>query len=974
MDENLNRERWQRIEKILDTAFDLPPFERAAWVEEACAGDADLRARVLALLRADERASGVLDESADALARDLLGEVADAPSEPEPAGAPLTEIPPWRIVREIGEGGMGRVYLAERADGQFEQRVALKVVRPGRSSEAIRARFLQERQILAGLQHPNIAALVDGGVTGEGQPYFAMEFVEGLPITDYAREQRLSTAGRLDLFRDVCAAVAYAQQRLVVHRDLKPSNILVTVSGQVKLLDFGIAKLLGTAEDEALTQAGGRLLTPEYAAPEQVRGEAVTTASDVYALGGVLYELLTGARPRRAATGGQGRAPVTGSGAPARGIKGDLANIVGMAMADEPERRYATAGALGDDLRRFREGLPVVARAPSMAYRARKFVARNALAVGAALAVLLTLVGGLIATRLQAERAEQQARRAATATQFLAGLFQASDPDLAQGEDPPASEILARGLARIEQELGDDPQLQAEMFATIGRIQEKRGAYAQAETLFTRALELHRGLRGAPRAFETQGLLDLGSALYWQSRYAEADSVFMLALELERRSRDPDERQIANALSNRASAMNNLGLYEEADPLYRESIAMDRRLHGENSLPVATDLGNYANYLGERGRHAEAESLLHEVLAIRRTHLPAIHSDIAGVLHNLGFRMTQSGKLDSAEVTIRAAIDMRNALYGGPHARTASTIRMLGNLAQSRGRLDEADSLYLEALETSRAALGDVHLDVANCINDRAVVAFLRGDLESSRRRFSEALAVFEQLLPADHPNVITIKSSLGRLALETGDLDDAERVYRELLAQRLAVFGSIHPRTGDAWIGMGVIHGQRERWKLASAAMDSAVRAYTGSYDERHLDVANANSYRAWTLGELQRYDEARALLEASLARFAEELPETHPRRVDARLRLGRILTLQGNAAAALPHLEFAHAARAKAYGAADARTAEAQALRGAALEGAGRRAEARSALDSAVTTLRARRGPGDLEARRAMAVRARL
>ena len=971
MDDPLNPERWRTIERILDTAFDLPPFEREAWIDEACGGDADLRARVLALLDADQSAGGLLDESADHLARDLLGET-QAPAGPT-AAAPLTEVPPWRIVGEIGEGGMGRVYLAERADGQFEQRVALKVVRPGRDGEAIRARFLQERQILAGLQHPSIAALVDGGMTPDGRPFFAMEYVEGRPITIYAREKGLSTAERVDLFRRVCDAVAYAQQRLVVHRDLKPSNILVAGAGQVKLLDFGIAKMLGTSEDDGLTRTGGRLLTPEYAAPEQMRGDPVTTATDVYALGGVLYELLTGERAHATPTGGTGRPPATGSGAPARGLAGDLANIVGKALAEEPARRYATAEALGDDLRRWRKDLPVVARAPSAGYRLRKFVARNGLAVGAVAAVILTLFAGLLATQWQARRAERQAKRAETATRFLASLFEAADPDRTQGEDPRASELLARGLVRIEDELGDDPALQAEMLATIGRIQEKRGAYAQAESLLVRALELHRAHAGGSRAFETQALLDLGGALYWQSRYAEADSVFALALALERGSGDPDERQIANAISNQASARNNLGRYDEAEPLYLESIAMDRRLHGERSLAVATDLNNYASYLGERGRHAEAESLLHEVLAIRRARLPRLHSEIAATLHNLGLQLRQNGEADSAEAALREAIELRHRLYGGPHARTAATMRLLGNLKQSQGRLDQADSLYRLALATSRGALGDMHLDVANCINDLAVVAFLRGDLEGSRDRFAEALAVFERLLPADHPNVVTIRSSFGRLALETGRLDEAESIYADLLRQRLAVFGSVHPRTAEAWIGMGMIHAKRERWEAAEAAMDSAVRAYVASHGEEHLDVANARSYHAWVLGERGRLDRARGLLEAALARFGEALPPTHPRIADAHLRLGRVLTLAGDPAAALPHLNFAQAVRMRAYGPRDPRAAEAQALRGAALAGAGRLAAGRAALDSAITTLRARRGAADLDTRRAVAARAR-
>ncbi|MEW5918709.1 MAG: serine/threonine-protein kinase, partial [Gemmatimonadota bacterium] len=458
----LSRERWQRIEGILDEVLELPREARAKFLTQACEGDGQLRAEVERLLLSADGESGLLDDSADANAALLLGDE-------DAARSRMGEtVGPYRIVRELARGGMGAVYEAERVDGAFQQRVALKLVRRGMDSEEVQQRFLAERQILARLTHPNIAALLDGGQTDVGQPWFAMELVVGRPITAWCDDRRLGIDARVELVEQVCRAVSYAHRNLVVHRDLKPSNILVTDDGVVKLLDFGIAKLLhdGTAHGDTVTHLGSRAMTPEYAAPEQVRGEAVTTATDIYALGAVLYEILTGHRAhrfrRRSAAEVERvvceqipEAPSTvitrteerelsdgtvetvdpirvsaARGAPVARLRklldGDLDTIALKALRKEPDRRYPSADALLDDLLRRRSGLPVLARQDTLGYRARKFVARNRIAVAAAVVVVLSLGAGLVGTTWQARVASRQAVRATIVKDFLVGLFNVS--------------------------------------------------------------------------------------------------------------------------------------------------------------------------------------------------------------------------------------------------------------------------------------------------------------------------------------------------------------------------------------------------------------------------------------------------------------------------------------------------------------------------------------------------------------------
>ena len=538
-------DRWTRVQTLFENALDRPPDERSAWLRSVCGNEPDVYREVEALLDGDRHQHALFEGRA----LDLLGpdDVEAALEQSGAAGASGLShegerVGPWVLGERLGEGGMGAVYRAERADGAFEQTAAVKLVKPGMDSAAVLARFEAERQILARLEHPSIARLLGGGLTADARPYFAMELVEGEPLTDHADAHRLGVGARLRLFARVCEAVRYAHQGLVVHRDLKPSNILVAQGAdgeaEVKLLDFGIARLLGGDADATLTRTGQRILTPGYAAPEQVRGEAPTTATDVYALGGLLYRLLCGDAP----IGTEGRTPrevelavldetpprpstcVTPDAARDRGttetalarrLRGDLDTVCLKALAKDPARRYGSAAEMLADVRRHLSGLPIEARPASRGYRLRKFVARHRAAVLATAAGVLLLAGvvGAYTVRLATARdqAEGEARRSEEVVAFLKDLLLGASPYEAPGEELTARELVDRGAARVDTALADEPATQAALQALIAEVYMDLGRPEDAVPLYRRALATLEMEGLAPEAATAQR--ELGRAL-----------------------------------------------------------------------------------------------------------------------------------------------------------------------------------------------------------------------------------------------------------------------------------------------------------------------------------------------------------------------------------------------------------------------------------------------------------------------------
>jgi len=733
----------------------------------------------------------------------------------------------YQVLRRLGEGGMGTVYLAARADQEFRKHVAIKVIRKGMDSAEIVARFRRERQILAALDHPNIAKLFDGGTTGDGLSYFVMEYIPGRPLGEYCDSHGLGIRERLLLFRSICSAVQYAHQNLVIHRDLKPGNILVTTDGTPRLLDFGIAKLLNpdALDVEAPpTATGMHVMTPAYASPEQVRGDPLTTASDVYSLGVVLYELLTGRRPYDLRTGSHmevfrvvcEQEPVKpstvvtgrdeeshravasrGAGTPQklnRLLRGDLDNIVLMAMRKEPQRRYPSVQALSEDIGRYLDGYPVSAHPPSWSYRAGKYVRLHAAGVSAVAAVFLLLVAFGVTATVQNARIRRERDTADQVTKLLVSLFDVNAPETARGERVTAREILDRGARRIQGELKGQPDVRATLLGTIGDIYGKLGLYDAAQPLLDESLRLRTELHGRGDASVVESQQRIGSVLAGKGRYDEAERVLREALETRKRlvpSRHPD---VADDLRSLALVLEKQRKLDEAESLLREALAIHKEALGGGHHGVASDLSALALVLTDRGRLDEAEKLQREALAIDRSALGADHPGLAADLSTLATTLYYKGQLEEAERLFREALDVNRKALGEEHPDVATGMNNLAVVLLGTGRLDEAERLYRDALAVHRKTLGDGHPSVAEDLNNLGNTLHERGRLDEAERLHREALAIDEKALGDGHPTVAIDRNNLASVLAEKGRPAEAEPLFRSALAINRKVLGEHHP------------------------------------------------------------------------------------------------------------------------------------------------------------------------------------
>jgi len=756
------------------------------------------------------------------------------------------QIGAYGIIREIGHGGMGTVYLAERTEGGFHQQVAVKLIKHGMDSNEILTRFRSERQILARLQHPNIARLFDGGMTDEGVPYFAMEYIEGECIDVHCRQNRLSIRARLELFQQVCSAVQYAHQNLIVHRDLKPGNILVSGDGTVKLLDFGIAKVLaadGESPLTTLTRTGFRAVTPEYAAPEQFRGGAVTTATDVYSLGVILFELLTGnipyrltnrtpfeieqavcdSQPKRPSTATATRAfePESGSHhadaghtqrAATKRLKrelcGDLDNICLKALRKEPERRYRSAVELAEDIERYLAGRPVTARADTLGYRARKFVQRNRTAVVAAISMLLMLASlvTFYTIRLAAERdqARVEAQKAEQISDFLSGLFEVSDPSHAKGETVTAKELLNRGAGRIENELQNQPQVQATMMNVMGNVYRNLGFYGEASALFLRASDIQHSA-GVSNALELAETMDNLAVLQrLTGEYKSSENYARQALALRRKQLGDNHLDVATTLNSLAEVLRVQGEYQTAEKLYHETLSIRRSLLGNTHRDVADTMNNLALLLYRIGKYQDAERLHREALSVRYRLLGEHDPDVSNSMNNLAVLLKAQGQYQEAETLYRQALKLRRKVLGEDEPRTINTLSNLGRLLHAKGDFTAADSLLRQALALFKKRLGDSHPYVAKSSFYLGCLMHDQGGLSEAESLFRRSLELYERLLPEGHLNIARTQIGLGRVLISRGEPTTGLRFLQQGLEARRTKLPEDHWEIAEAEVAMG--------------------------------------------------------------------------------------------------------------------------------------------------------------------------
>lgn len=771
---SMNADQWAKVKAIFHVAIELPENERRQFVEQKSGVDADVFAEIRSLFDAHAKS----DTFIEAPALESISHLVDADAKPSRIGQTFGA---YTLEDLIGRGGMGAVYLASRTDKEFDKKVAVKLIKRGFDTDEIIRRFRHERQILAQLEHPNITRLLDGGSTGDGQPYLVMDYVEGLPLIKYCHENSLDIEARLELFLQICSAVAYAHRNLIVHRDLKPTNILVTSDGAPKLLDFGIAKLLSSDSDfttaRLATDAG--IMTPDYASPEQIRGEPVTTATDIYSLGVLLYELLTGVRPfnlkekslerivqtvceveperpstlavRRKSQRPTDESAVIDSGIrnlDSRVLAGDLDNIVSMAMRKEPERRYSSVDQFAEDISRHRVGRPVLAQQSTFRYRASKFVRRNKTGVGAAIGILLALIGGIIGTYWQsriaaAERdmALAQANKADRINEFLKNMLASADPRK-QGRDVRMTEFLEIAGGGIERDFANEPLITADLQTTIGLTFLSLGKSDRAEPLLSQALDIRLGLLGT-------------------EHHDTAMSRYNFGLVLE-------------AKGNAA----------EAETYYRASLETLRRLFGEKHLDIARVLQNLANVVAIQGRTSETIEILRETLEIRRSLLREDRPEIAEALTELGSALIMNGDPEAAEPLQRQALSIMQQNYGNEHPDTATALINLFASIQHRDA-GEAERLANEALRIRRKFLGDNHPDVAWTLYNLSYLKISRGRPVEAERLAREILGLRGSVLSDENLLVSNALLILGRSLMEQNRLAEAEAILRECLELR---------------------------------------------------------------------------------------------------------------------------------------------------------------------------------------------
>ena len=840
----MDAERWQRLSPLLDALLELDPPTRERSLASLREEDPKLAEDLAGLLALEE-------EGDDFLSQPLIA--------PLPGARPDALIGPYKLERLLGEGGMGQVWLASRADGLYQRRVALKLLRPGLADPNLRLRFTRERQILARLGHPHIARLLDAGISADNQPYLALDYVDGEPITEWCRTRALDVAACVRLFMQVCEAVSHAHANLIVHRDLKPSNILVTPLDEVRLLDFGIAKLLDTAEQAPdNTGTGLRAFTLHYAAPEQIRGEPVTTMTDVYSLGVVLYEVLSGAKPYRlkrqtdaeweeAILGADPLKPsstlLRGSdddkpGDPAalrkraRQISGDLDNIVLKALAKRAEQRYPSVEAMALDLQRYLDGKPVYARAQSVAYRLRKYAGRHRWALVSGTLVAATLAASLGIVLWQSRQFVQEGARAQALKDFVVGLFEnaASTPD---GVPLDVRQLLDAGVQRGDIELARQPEARAELFGVIARLRLGLGDYADAASLLDRQAAILDALGDVPPSLRLESATDLGHTRRMLGRHAGCIAGMQPWRALARREEHQLPAQASEFYSQLGRCQHQAGQYDAAHLMFERSLALRREpLH--NEAGVVENLVDLARLHAATGDTARAQDELRRALAQLHARVGDRHPLAVDILDSLCTLRREQGDVRGAEEECRKALALSLDLQGPQHRASVDARRQLAALHVDLGRYSEAATEFTSSQAWLLARLGMEHEEVSRNYNSLAIVDWERGDTDAALRNLHRAIAIsgkpgraqllaaqlfnrgmilhdagrdtearlqlreslrLREVLPGDHPGLLgDTLRLLGETSVGLGEHATAERQLRQAVALARQGYGAAHP------------------------------------------------------------------------------------------------------------------------------------------------------------------------------------
>ncbi len=822
---------------LFERAARLPAHERAAWLDRHCA-DPSLRRELDQLLQAHDLEDSPLD-------RDPVGIAAGR------GFAAGERIGPWRVLRELGRGGMGEVYLVERADGAFERRAALKLMHPGLAGAGHGERFQRERRILASLSHPNIARLLDAGVTEGGQPWLLMEAVDGMAITDWCREQRVSIEGRLQLFEQVCAAVSHAHRRLIVHRDLKPSNIRVTTDGRPVLLDFGIAKLLDAAAGADVTRRPDAVpLSPGYASPEQIRGEDAQVGMDVFALGALLYELLANKPPFPRTDGSRDdwlalrrglRISISRAADHATDTPVELDWIMARAMAFEPDDRYLSVDDLAADVKRVRQHRAPRARAVGLLYRGRKFLRRHWRPLGATGIVIALILGLATSLYFEAERANRAVLESETAqaqseqiSMFMMQLFELADSTRQQGRELTARDILAAGRNR----LSNQPDLPAEnrvnFQLALADIYLNLGDHEAARSLSLQSNQMARSMNR--KADQVRSLLRLARANQMAGRYRDAREALWRAN----------------------------GIEADLPPALRFDLLLADGIVGQR-------LGD----LETAGRQFD------QAARLLADELPDDPSRRAEVALRLGAWHWSSGRIDRAETFYARALAARQAQVPVPWPQVATAFMAHGSALYAQGEFDQARAEFEQALGIRRRVLGEDHAQTAISLDYVGTALYELGRHEQAEPLLQQAVEIQQKALPADSPARTGALNNLGLVQRALGKHAAAADNFHAALAINRGALGERHPDVANNLNNLGLIKIEQHQWRPALARFEQAAGIVRDARGESHPDLGTPLTNQARMLIVLQRYDDARRLLEQAYELLTEVDPD-HTRQIE--------------------------------------------------------------------------------------------
>lgn len=863
------RAAWAAVRELFDAAVVLPAWEREAFVEQHAGGDEALCDEVLSLLRAHEDDKGPIGRLDDGDAR----------------VAPVRVVGQYELIELLGIGGMGAVYLAERRKEGFTQRVALKLIRAGYVDPRLEARLVEERRILARLEHPGIARFIDGGTTESGQSYFAMELVQGTNLLQYCAERQKLLPARLALFLDVCDAVHFAHQQFVVHGDLKPENIWVTGDGRTKLLDFGIAELVEPSDSMDESPRTVPWLTPAYASPGQVCGQRLTPKDDIYALGVILYELLAGARPYET----EGLSPaelqrmicdleppppsrVATSPRDRRLLAGDLDIIVAKAMAKDPARRYASVEHLADDLRRYRARQPILARKDSKVYHLRKFVERHHVAVLTGTLAILSLFTATAFSLWQAQEAENARVRAVAAlgqaesvSAFLISLFESNEPTRAATDTLVARAVLERGLARVD-ELTAEPALQARLLDAIGDVLVSLDEVDRGRKLLERSLNLRRSTSGGDHPDIAVTLRRLARAARLQARFQDAARLLEEALRIQRASLGPVHEAVAVTLGELAFLMPYLNRTHTADTLYRQAFTLLRQIHGDEHPAVAKAMERVGSIASRLGHYAVAESTFRDALAM--------NARLFGPDHYV----TAQGKLPLADV-------IHDQRPGSP----------------------DAEALYRSALLTLERERGPEHLDLIHPMNNLANLLVTTGRFAEAESLHRRALAIRRTRLGAEHTALLFSEEGIAWAMHRQGRHAEAESLQRSVVERRKRLNGQEHPSVGGSMVGLARLLMERGAYREAESLLVEGRRIRALTYGARGGVVAMTETFLGEVLMHRGAYDQAEQLLLGALDKLLESTTPRHQVVRDIYERLAELYRRTGRAAEEKRYRELA-------------------------------------------------------------------